>query len=259
MQLQILPNFLFDDYKNQIDFSINEKLNLITPSEITSDNFAFFSSVSSVYSSKIEGEEIELDSFLKHKFSAAQFTPNYTQRADDLFDAYSFARNSILNYENLITVHQKITQHILVASSRGKIRQHPEWIINTNGRIVYVAASPKIVEIEMKKLFADIDYLLDQKLTDEQILFFAACIHLVFVKIHPFEDGNGRTARLLEKWFLAHFYKDLAWFVESEKYYFEHLTLYFQHLQLGLEYEQTAYAESLPFLSMLATYLRNKN
>ncbi|WP_220392957.1 Fic family protein [Chitinophaga lutea] len=28
-------------------------------------------------------------------------------------------------------------------------------------------------------------------------------IHLVFVKIHPRADGNGRSARLLEKWFLA--------------------------------------------------------
>jgi len=37
-------------------------------------------------------------------------------------------------------------------------------------------------------------------LTDSE-LFFAALIHLVFVKIHPFDDGNGRAARLLEKWF----------------------------------------------------------
>ncbi|MBL0098191.1 MAG: Fic family protein [Bacteroidetes bacterium] len=28
-------------------------------------------------------------------------------------------------------------------------------------------------------------------------------IHLVFVKIHPLNDGNGRSARLIEKWFLA--------------------------------------------------------
>ena len=41
-------------------------------------------------------------------------------------------------------------------------------------------------------------------------------IHLVFVKIHPWNDGNGRSARLMEKWFLAQKLDEKAWFIESE-------------------------------------------
>jgi len=37
----------------------------------------------------------------------------------------------------------------------------------------------------------------------EKVLEYGYMLHLDFVKIHPFVDGNGRTARLLQNlWFL---------------------------------------------------------
>ena len=80
----------------------------------------------------------------------------------------------------------------------------------------------------------------------------AAFIHLVFVKIHPFTDGNGRTARLLEKWFLPQKSGAKAWFFPSEKNYYQHHQTYYNHLRaLGLEYPELDYGKALPFLLML--------
>ncbi len=88
------------------------------------------------------------------------------------------------------------------------------------GKLVYLAVEPEFAEAELLKLFSDIKILLRNKLTVEEILYFSSMIHLVFVKIHPFMDGNGRAARLLEKWFLAAKLGNAAWFLESEKFSF---------------------------------------
>jgi Fic family protein len=77
-------------------------------------------------------------------------------------------------------------------------------------------------------------------------------IHLVFVKIHPWNDGNGRSARLLEKWFLAEKLGPNAWFVQSEKHYYQQHATYYNNIRaLGLEYPELDYSKALPFLLML--------
>jgi Fic family protein len=74
----------------------------------------------------------------------------------------------------------------------------------------------------------------------------------VFVKIHPWNDGNGRTGRLLEKWFLAQKLGEKAWFVDSERHYYKHHQTYYNNLRaLGLEYQELEYNKALPFLLML--------
>jgi Fic family protein len=82
--------------------------------------------------------------------------------------------------------------------------------------------------------------------------FFSSLIHLAFVKVHPFNDGNGRTARLLEKWFLAQKLGPNAWFLQSEKYYYDQHDNYYKNIRaLGLEYETLDYSKALLFLKML--------
>ena len=108
----------------------------------------------------------------------------------------------------------------------------------------------------MKKFYHDLKCLLDTEMSIEKVFFYASMIHLVFVKIHPWNDGNGRSARLVEKWFLAQKLGDKAWFIQSEKmYYQEHQNYYSNIRALGLEYLSLDYKKGLPYLLMLPSAL----
>jgi Fic family protein len=120
------------------------------------------------------------------------------------------------------------------------------------GRILYVGADPQNVQQEFDKLMDFIKHLLSTDLTVTQTFYFASVIHLLLLNIHPFNDGNGRTFRLLEKWFLAQKLGEQAWYISSEKHYYKNLNDYYKNLQrLGFEYETLNYDRCLPFLLML--------
>jgi len=67
IRFEILSTDLFDRYKDEISTSLAERFEALTDSELSIDTFSFYTSVAAVFSSKIEGENIELDSYLKHK------------------------------------------------------------------------------------------------------------------------------------------------------------------------------------------------
>ena len=67
---------------------------------------------------------------------------------------------------------------------------------------------------------------------------------------------SGRTARLLEKWFLLQKIGKDASGIQSEKNYFLQLDTYYKNIKIiGLEYEQLNYKISLDFLLMTIRWL----
>jgi Fic family protein len=252
LDLEILPTNLLQEYCDSFPANISTQFDQLEDSPLSADSFSFYTSVSAVFSSKIEGERIDLDSFVKHKISGAKFLPDYTQKIDDLYDAYLFAQSNGLNAEALRQAHVLLTRHILQNEQRGEVRTDNMFVITNDGKIEYVACVPAQVEDELGKLYRDIAMLLDFELSIAEAFYFASLIHLVFIKIHPFYDGNGRTARLLEKWFLAEKLGEKAWYLQSEKHYYdEHATYYKNIRMLGLEYEVLDYSKAMAFLKML--------
>lgn len=253
-KLQIIPTDLLDTYFKQVPKTLQITFEALEDAEISTDTFSFYVSVSSVYSSKIEGEKIELDSYIKHKKFGIEFLPDYTKKIDDLYNAYTFAKSNELNQKNISEAHKLLSKHIVATNWQGKFRNQNMYVTTSDGKIEYVAASHYEVEREMKKFYNDISVLLKEDLSIEEVFYFASFIHLIFVKIHPWNDGNGRTARLLEKWFLAQKLGHKAWFIQSEKMYYNQHNTYYKNIRLlGLEYPELDYKQALSFLLMLPT------
>lgn len=251
MKFQILTSSLLEKFRYAIADDPIKILDRMQKVELPVDYFKFYKSVSSVYSSKIEGEDIDFDSYFKHKFMNVKYKHDYTKKADDLYSAYEFIEKNLLNLQNVKRAHALLSSSLLPKSQQGLIRTNPMFVINSKDQIEYVAAKAELVNSELEKLFSDIVLLQNEELDSIELFYYASLIHLVFVKIHPFQDGNGRTARLIEKWFLYEKIGDKATSVQLEKNYYNHLKEYYSNIKkLGVEYEDLDYSKSLDFLLM---------
>ena len=108
----------------------------------------------------------------------------------------------------------------------GKYRSNEEHIVSGGfgrERIHYIAPSPGRVEEEMQRF---LDWFDGD--TSESMILRSAIAHFWFVCIHPFEDGNGRLARLLSDIMLARgdrselrFYNISSQINKDKKHYYE--------------------------------------
>ena len=87
--------------------------------------------------------------------------------------------------------------------------------------------------------YIDIPKLLDELIdyvntTDDHPLIVAAVVHYQLVTIHPFEDGNGRTARLLSGYILDINGYGFNGIGSLEEYFAYDIDEYYTSLQMGL-------------------------
>ncbi len=252
-----LTDKYFKIYKSLLDVDISKHFDEIKATDWNLANFKFFTAVSVMSSSIIEGELLEIDSYVKHKILEIEYLPNLTEKPNDLYKSYEFARDYPLSFENFTQAHIIATTHLLPQAERGKIRTVNMLIMEQHtNKIQYEAANAFMVKKEYELFWEELSALVNKTLEIDEIFYYASLIHLVFVKIHPYNDGNGRTGRLLEKWFLATKLGQKAWFIASENYYYQNLTNYYTNLaRVGLFYEELNYEKGLPFFQMLPNAL----
>jgi len=125
------------------------------------------------------------------------------QDAHDTFilaaqDAKPFLLSEIL----IKDVHAAITIGVNDAAiSPGLYRNTPVQVGNPEHGGTYVP--PKILEDVKKLMAAFVDWINGEALLRTDPVIRAALAHFHLAKIHPFRDGNGRTARMIEAMVLA--------------------------------------------------------
>ncbi len=81
----------------------------------------------------------------------------------------------------------------------GKYKTQPNHVITQTGETFYFAA-PEETPAKMEEL---IDWFRTEKgKPDTNPIIIAALFHYKFIRIHPFDDGNGRVARILMNFIL---------------------------------------------------------
>ena len=163
------------------------------------DRFEYLTKSSCLYSSKIEGNSLDLNSFMNYDENSdkSKRGREFTE-IEDLIDAYRFAQKSPLTQKNLLHCHKIFSKTLVQKTRRGIYRSEKVGVFGRLG-LVYLAVEPEFVQTKMQDYFDQISQLLKTTLDVSEVFYFASLAHLKFAQIHPFADGNGRAARLIEK------------------------------------------------------------
>jgi Fic family protein len=253
--MRITERKYFDVYNESIGNEIPDLIKGLDFSE-NSGGFEYLTKASAVYSSNIEGNSIDLNSYMNYEMNKDKFkVGKEIVEIEDLIEAYEFAQNNRLNEKNLLNCHKIFSDTLLIRSKRGKYRIEQVGVFGKSG-LAYMAIEPEFVEKEMKTIFQDINELISTNLNETEVFYFASLIHLRFAHIHPFRDGNGRAARLIEKWFVVEKLGRDFWKMPSEEYYKKNQAQYYETINLGVNFYELNYDKCIGFLKMLPNCLK---
>lgn len=134
--------------------------------------------------------------------------------------------------KTLEEIHGLVTHHILPEEEQGQLRQVQVIIRdNMSGEIIYRPPPAPAVPIQLSEFFEWINSP-NSRLVDNPILR-AGITHWELARIHPFTDGNGRTARAATLLVLFQEGYDVKRFFSIEQYYDQNPRDYYQALKIS--------------------------
>ncbi|PJC33679.1 hypothetical protein CO049_00055 [Candidatus Roizmanbacteria bacterium CG_4_9_14_0_2_um_filter_36_12] len=180
---------------------------------------------SSLYSAKIEGNPLNLETYKNSHDKIKQL------EIDNILNAINFIsklKSKSVNQSLIKTVHKKIVNNIHYQA--GAFRREMSAIFNQAGIAIYVCPPPNQIPQLTNRL---IDYTNSK---DEKFPLIKAFIaHLIFEKIHPFLDGNGRVGRLMIPLVCQINNYQFKPTVSFEEYLNENKNDYYYYLDIGLK------------------------
>lgn len=132
--------------------------------------------------------------------------------------------------ETILEIHRLTTKGLLDGPESGHYRRVPVAVVNGLGRTVF--QPPAAEAEEVPRLMEEFVAWLNSEGTAELYPVLASGIaHYELVRIHPFVDGNGRTARALATLILYLRGFDTKRFFALDDYYNEDRSRYYAALQ----------------------------
>ena len=181
------------------------------------------------YSTKIEGNRLtlsEVSEALKGKKLPKKERDEKEVKA--YYQAWNEMEQAARNYsdfnEELIA-----KLHTLVEGAKKNIpyRKEQNAIYDGESKVkIYLTPEAKDVPKMMKEFCS-----WTSKAKDLPVPLVAGIVHYQFVTIHPYMDGNGRTARLLTSFVMRSGGYGLKGIYSLEEYYAQNLTAYYEALQ----------------------------
>jgi Fic family protein len=176
---------------------------------------------SSLYSARIEGNELTLEDF--------DSTSKRQQKLEiqNILKALNFInkhKRKDINLAEIIEIH-RITLEDLHPDA-GKMRNNMEAIFNSAGIAIYMPPPPKQVPVFLERL---VKYINGTR--ERFVPIKAALTHYTFEKIHPYEEANGRTGRILMQRILKQGGYGMKGLLSLEEYLDDHRTEYYRALE----------------------------
>lgn len=172
---------------------------------------------------------------------------NYYQ-ALKLLDQLSKSKDP-LTLPEILKLHQIVIGGLVEKNKVGKFRPGDVYVLDDLGKGREMLRFKAPPASQVSRLIDDLlDFLKKSKKEGVHPVIRAAMLHLQFVTIHPFTDGNGRVARLLTQLQLYRDGWDFRKILVLEDYYNKDRMSYYkaENLVQGAKYE-----ENMDFTSWL--------
>lgn len=211
--------------KNLVSGLNDQKFPELMLAKFEKDSYA----ISAHASTSIEGNPIPLTDVRK----ILKNTPLHIRDTEKEILNY----NKALEYLNTLVLKPKPVTNVFICNTQamvvadlmdkknvGKYRVDPVVVNDPIKR--KIAYMPPNAD-DAKVLMNDLTSYLEREYNNIDPLILAGIFHKQFVVIHPFMDGNGRTARLVTKYLLARMGLDTFQLFSFENYYNQNVTKYF--------------------------------
>jgi len=153
-------------------------------------------------------------------------------------DYISKRKSSVITERDILNIHKYTTQKVLSKENSGQYRREPVYVVKRTAistEVVYTCPDHKKVPKLVSDLCKWINKARKEKLSP---ILIAGIAHAELAAIHPFVDGNGRSARLLATLILYTEKYDFRKLFALDNYYNKNRPEYYNAIHLGKDYRE---------------------